>query len=220
MQSYEKGRSERVAAENNHHPTSIWPPCPPEAVIGRGLLASTNGAHALQGGPTLSPTSHQPPHLSFSLWWPLQLPRLPDLEVQAGGGLGRAGGKDPGLSQEPVARERKLGMDLPEVLPPLSLPTSPPLPTQCGEDELRDLYLSPSSASATCMPHPPGYSAASRTGAGGLRASLPVEKGCPQARREHPGTAAEVQQHRSEGNLRPGQKWANSNSTLYNNSLG
>ena len=118
-------------------------------------------------------------------------------------------------------------MDLPEVLSPLSLPTSPPpLPTQCGEDELRDLYLSPSSsASATsCMaPHPPGYSTSlSRTGPGGLRGSVSIEKGgCPpQGRRENQGV--ELQQHRSEGTLRPppGQKWANSNPALYNNSLG
>ena len=66
MRRYENGRTERVAAEN-HPPTCIWPPCPPEAAIGRGPLASTNGASALQGGPTQSPTSHQPPHLSLSL---------------------------------------------------------------------------------------------------------------------------------------------------------
>ena len=114
---------------------------------------------------------------------------------------------------------RKLGMDLPEVLS-LSLPTSPPPPPpQCGEEELRDLYLSPPSGSAApCMPPPPGYSG--RTPAGGLRASLPVEKPCPlQARREHHG-AVELQHHRSEESLRPGQKWTNYNSALYNNSLG
>ena len=65
MRRYEKGRTERVAAEN-HPPTSIWPPCPPEATIGRGMLASTNGASALQRGPTQASTSHQPPHLPLS----------------------------------------------------------------------------------------------------------------------------------------------------------
>ena len=106
-------------------------------------------------------------------------------------------------------------MDLPEVLSPLSLP--PPLttspPTQCGEEELRDLYLSP--PPPPCMP-PPGYSAPART-PGGLRAGVQVDKQCLQSRREQHGA---VEQQRSEGNLRPAQKWTNSNSALYNNSIG
>ena len=108
-------------------------------------------------------------------------------------------------------------MDLPEVLSPLSLP--PPLttspPTQCGEEELRDLYLSP--PPPPCMP-PPGYSAPART-PGGLRGGVQVDKQCLQSRREQHG-AVEPQQQRSEGNLRPAQKWTNSNPALYNNSIG
>ena len=209
-----------VAAENNQPPTSIWPPCLPAYLAslparGRSWWRS-DGLNQWRASIATRPhpASHQPP-IS-----PRISPVAPQTSSASGpGGPGRTrvrSGRREGSGPQSGAggSARKLGMDLPEVLSPLSPP-----PTQCGEEELRDLYLSPPSGAA-CMPNP-GYShAPTRTGGGGLRGSLPVEKPCLQPRREHHG-AVELQQHRSEGNLRAAsQKWTNSNSTLYNNSLG
>ena len=106
-------------------PTSVWPPCPLEAAVGGGPMASTNGALPLQRGSTQPPTNL--PSLPVSLRWLLKLPRLPDPEVQAGRGLGRAGGKDPGLSQGPVARPGSWGWIFRRCSP-----HSPPLPPSVG----------------------------------------------------------------------------------------
>ena len=171
-------------------------------------MFSTNGAPALHPCPAQPPTSHlsdgSTNFLSF---------RTRRFRPEAGEG-GPEGRIRDSVRSGREAR-RKLGMDLPEVLSPLSLP--PPLttspPTQCGEEELRDLYLSP--PPPPCMP-PPGYSAPART-PGGLRGGVQVDKQCLQSRREQHG-AVEPQQQRSE--LRPAQKWTNSNSALYNNSIG